>query len=233
MKSAEISNGCLVPDEILSEVSFHQLFTSFEQTSYISQVLNVSNFQLTMKSILWWARDETRDLTWLMRGKSPTRTWKKDEEESSFSEEESGGEFDPNDSDDDVKKKGFMAKKPPTKRKAPVGRGWVGALKKPMPSSAKMSEYKKIRQGNITERESILQELIADFDNFKKDSGIGAAKKAPPEKRKRVEYDSDDEGGFHGNKARVEGFRKSVRLSEEQPRDVGGEAWDLQQLQGK
>ena len=196
-------------------------------------MLNVSNFQLTMKSILWWARDETRDLTWLMRGKSPTRTWKKDEEESSFSEEESGGEFDPNDSDEDVKKKGFMAKKPPTKRKAPVGRGWVEALKKPMPSSAKMSEYKKIRQGNITERESILQELIADFDNFKKDSGIGAAKKAPPEKRKGVEYDSDDEGGFHGNKARMEGFGKSARLSEEQPRDVGGEAWDLQQLQGK
>ena len=82
-----------------------------------------------------------------------------------------------------------------------------------MPSSAKMSEYEKIRQGNITERESMLQELNAEFNSFKKDSGIGAAKKAPPEKRKRVEYDSDDEGGFHRNNAKVEGFRKSVRLS--------------------
>ena len=142
----------------------------------------------------------------------------KDEEESSFSE--SGGEFDPNDSDDDVKEKGFVAKKPPTKRKAPVGRGWVRALKKPMPSSGKMSEYEKNRQGNITERESMLQESIADFDSFKKDSGIGAAKKAPPKKRKRVEYDSDDEGGFRGGKVKVEGSRKSARLSAA-PEDKG------------
>ena len=48
-----------------------------------------------------------------------------------------------------------------------------------------------------------------------------------------MEYDIDDEGGFNGNKARVEGFRTFVRLSEKQPPDVTGEAWDLQQLQGK
>ena len=160
-------------------------------------------------------------------------TDEEEEEESSSSEEESDDEFDPNDSDDEVHKKGFMAKKAPPKRKAPAGRGRGGAQKMPTALTGELSEYEKIRQGNIAEREAMLQALMADFDSFKKDSGIGAAKKAPPKKRKRVDYDSDDEGGFHRNNARVEGFRKSVRLSELQPPDVGGEAWDLQQLQGK
>merc|ERR1712107_39267 len=66
----------------------------------------------------------------------------------------------------------------------------------------------------------MLQALMADLDNFKKDSGIGAAKKAPPKKRKRVENDSDDEGGFRGSKVRVEGSRKSARLSAA-PEDKG------------
>merc|ERR1719370_2487260 len=83
-----------------------------------------------------------------------------------------------------------------------------------------LSEYEKIRQGNIAEREAMLQALMADFDSFKKDSGIGAAKKAPPKKRKRVEYDSDDEGGFRGRKVKVEGSRKSARLSAA-PEDKG------------
>merc|ERR1719245_2142056 len=66
----------------------------------------------------------------------------------------------------------------------------------------------------------MLQALMADFDNFKKDSGIGAAKKAPPKKRKRVDYDSDDEGGCRGGKVKVEGSRKSARLSAA-PEDKG------------
>merc|ERR1719334_2648497 len=66
----------------------------------------------------------------------------------------------------------------------------------------------------------MLQALMADFDSFKKDSGIGAAKKAPPKKRKRGEHDSDDEGGFRGSKVRVEGSRKSARLSAA-PEDKG------------
>ena len=120
-------------------------------------------------------------------------------------DEESDDEFDPSDSseDDDVKKKGFMAKKAAPKRKAPTGRGRGGALKMPTALTGGLSEYEKIRQGNIAEREEMLQELIADFGSFKKDSGIGAAKKAPLNKRNRVENDSDDE---------VQGSRKSVRI---------------------
>merc|ERR1719422_2802539 len=147
-------------------------------------------------------------------------TDEEEEEESSSSEEESDDEFDPNDSDDDIKKKGFMAKKAPPKRKAPAGRGRGGAQKMPTALTGELSEYEKIRQGNIAEREAMLQALMADFDSFKKDSGIGAAKKAPPKKRKRVEYDSDDEGGFRGGKVKVEGSRKSARLSAA-PEDKG------------
>ena len=147
-------------------------------------------------------------------------TDEEEEEESSSSEEESDDEFDPNDSDDDVKKKGFMAKKAPPKRKAPAGRGRGGALKMPTALTGELSEYEKIREGNIAEREAMLQALMADFDSFKKDSGIGAAKKAPPKKRRRVEYDSDNEGGFRGGKVKVEGSRKSARLSAA-PEDKG------------
>ena len=113
-----------------------------------------------------------------------------EEEESSSSEEESDDGFDPNDSDDDVKKKGFMAKKAPPKRKVPTGRGRGGALKMPTAMTGELSEYEKIRQGNIVEREAMLQTLIADFD-------------------------SGDEGEIRGTKVRVEGSRKSVRIPEE------------------
>ena len=135
-------------------------------------------------------------------------------EESLSSEEESDDEFDPNDSDsdDDAKKRGFLAKKVPPKSKTPAGRGRGETLKTPMALTANMSEYEKIRQGNIAEREEMLRELIADFDSFKKDSGIGVAKKAPLKKSNRVENDSDDEAEIHEKKAKVEGSRKSVRI---------------------
>ena len=134
------------------------------------------------------------------------------EEESLSSKDESDDEFDPNDSDDDALKRGFLAKKVPPKSKTPAGRGRGETLETPMALTANMSEYEKIRQGNIAEREEMLQELIADFDSFKKDSGIGAAKKAPLKKRNRVENDSDDEAEIHVKKAKVEGSRKSVRI---------------------
>ena len=132
-------------------------------------------------------------------------------------DEESDDVFDLSDSseDDDVKKKGLLAKKAAPKRKAPTGRGRGGALKMPTALTGGLSEYEKIRQGNIAEREAMLQTLIADFDSYKKDLGIGAAKKAPPKKRKRLECDSGDEGELRGTKVRLEGSRKSVRIPEE------------------
>merc|ERR1712130_739523 len=152
-----------------------------------------------------------------------------EQESSSSSSEESDDEFDPNDSDDDVKKKGFMAKKAPPKRKAPAGRG-RGASKMPTALTSEMSAYEKIREGNIAEREAMLAALMADFSDFKKESGIGVAKKAPPKKRKRVEYDSDDEGGFRSS-VRVEGSRKSARLSAA-PEDKGKMGSDITYKEG-
>ena len=134
------------------------------------------------------------------------------EEESLSSKDESDDEFDPNDSDDDALKRGFLAKKVPPKSKTPAGRGRGETLKTQMALTANMSEYEKIRQRNIAEREEMLQELIADFDSFKKDSRIGVAKKAPLKKSNRVENDSDDEAEIHVKKAKVEGSRKSVRI---------------------
>merc|ERR1712062_640233 len=90
----------------------------------------------------------------------------------------------------------------------------------PTALTGELSEYEKIRQGNIAEREAMLQALMADFDSFKKDSGIGAAKKARPKKKRKRVDDSDDEGGFRGSKVKVEGSRKSARLSAA-PEDKG------------
>merc|ERR1719209_1225820 len=75
----------------------------------------------------------------------------------------------------------------------------------PTALTGELSEYEKIRQGNIAEREEMLQELIADFVSFKKDSGIGAAKKAPLKKRKKMENGSDDEAEIRVKKAKVGG----------------------------
>ena len=141
-------------------------------------------------------------------------SYEKDDEEE-WCSIESDDEFDPTDSDDDIKKKSFMAKKAAPKRKVPTGRGRGGALKMPTALTGGLSEYEKIRQGNIAEREAMLQDLMADFDSFKKDLGIGAAKKTPPKKRKRLECDSGDEGEIRGTNVRVEGTRKSDRIPEE------------------
>ena len=69
----------------------------------------------------------------------------------------------------------------------------------PTALASEKSDYEKIREENIAEREEMLSALKADFADFKNDSGIAAAKKAPPKKKKRV-----DAGGFQ---------RKSARLS--------------------
>ena len=138
------------------------------------------------------------------------------EEESLSSNEESDDEFDPNDSDDYAKRSGFIAKKVPPKSKTPTGRGRGETLKTPMALTANMSEYEKIRQGNIAEREEMLRELIADFSSFKKDTGIRAAKKAPLKKRKKVDNGSDNEAEIRVKKAKAVGSRRSAGIPGEE-----------------
>ena len=38
---------------------------------------------------------------------------------------------------------------------------------------SELSDYEKVRQDNIKERQDMLAALMADFVDFKKDSGIG------------------------------------------------------------
>jgi len=117
---------------------------------------------------------------------------------------------------------GAKKKAAPKKAASARGRKPAGAMVMPTALKSELSEYEKIREGNIKEREAMLRALMDDMDSFKKDSGIGQTKKAPVKKRKRVEYDSDGEEieGSFTSKVRVEGSRKSTRLSL-QPEDKG------------
>ena len=73
------------------------------------------------------------------------------------------------------------------------------------------SEYEKIREGNIAEREAMESALKADFADFKKDSGIAVSRKA--KKKKRIEYDSrGDEAGFQRKSARLSGTPEDKEL---------------------
>jgi hypothetical protein len=95
----------------------------------------------------------------------------------------------------------------------------VVAPKKPRPArkmptalADELSEYEKIREGNIKEREAMMADLMADFNTYKKDAGIGPAARKPAKKRKRVETE-DDDGDMKFAGVRVAGSRKSARLS--------------------
>ena len=85
-----------------------------------------------------------------------------------------------------------------------------------------LSEYEKIRQENIDEREEMLKALMADFADFKTQSGLGAkassGSSSGGQKRKRKE------------KIELPGEqRKSARLSQkpEDKEKLGSERWDV------
>ena len=83
-----------------------------------------------------------------------------------------------------------------------------------------LSEYEKIRQENIKEREAMLKALMADFADFKTQSGLGGGAKpnSGGQKRKRKE------------KIELPGEqRKSARLSQkpEDKEKLGSERWDV------
>ena len=54
VKCVKSLNGCRVTDEILRQVSFHNLLLHFQVT--FLQVPNVNNFRLTLRSIKLWAK---------------------------------------------------------------------------------------------------------------------------------------------------------------------------------
>ena len=123
------------------------------------------------------------------------------------------------DSDDGFQK----AAKKPAKKKA---RGKKSNLKKsanqpifiPGALASEISEYEKIRDENIKEREDMLKALMADMEDFKAQCGIGQQKKGNNEKRKRKEKIS-----LPGEQ------RKSARLSQkpEDKEKLGSDKWDV------
>ena len=136
----------------------------------------------------------------------------------SSEEEEEESDWD-GDSDDGFKK---AAKKPAKKTKKQLKT--KAALNAPitmpeLPGAMKseLSQYDKIRENNIKERQDMLAALMADFADFKSASGIGA-KSGGGQKRKRKERVVDP-----GE------LRKSSRLSQkpEDKEKLGSEKWNV------
>jgi len=136
----------------------------------------------------------------------------------SSEDEEEESDWD-GDSDDGFKK---AAKKPakPTKKQKKMKAALNVPFELPGAMKSELSEYEKLRQDNIKERQDMLAALMADFADFKKDSGIGV-KTGPGagQKRKRKE------------KIEIPGeLRKSSRLSqkpEDKEQKLGSERWNV------
>lgn len=132
------------------------------------------------------------------------------------SEEEEESDWD-GDSDDGFKK---AAKKPVKKSKKLQKK--AAALNAPivMPGALKgeLSEYEKVRAGNIKDRQEMLAALMADFADFKKDSGIGGQKTGGVKKirKEKIQYNPDQ-------------LRRSTRQSikPEDKEKLGSERWDV------
>lgn len=149
-----------------------------------------------------------------------------EKEESSSSEEESESDWD-GDSDDGFKK---AAKKPAPKKKKVIRAR--AALNQPIiiPGAMKseLSAYEKIREDNIKERQDMLAALMADFQDYKTDMGIGAKKPAQPKRKRRLD---DDGSAFRSSAGLPTERRKSARLAE-QPEggsaQLGSQTWDVE-----
>jgi len=149
-----------------------------------------------------------------------------DKESSSEEEEESDWE---GDSDDGFQK---AAKKPaPKKLKGKAARDRA-ALNKPVviPGAMKseLSAYEKIREDNINERQALLAALMADFAEYKADTGITSEAKKPQKRKRRLD---DDGSAFRSSAGLPTERRKSARLAEQPEggeKPLGSQVWDAE-----
>jgi len=155
-------------------------------------------------------------------GKDDAGDSESEEEKESSSEEESESDWD-GDSDDGFKK----AAKKPVKKKTKAAKARA-VLNQPIviPGAMKseLSAYEKIREDNINERQAMLAALMADFQEFKKDTGI--VKNNPAPKRKRKFEDSE---AFRASGGLPTERRKSARLAEQpegEEKKLGSQIWD-------
>ena len=132
-----------------------------------------------------------------------------------LSSDESESDWDGDSDDGFTKKQVKKTKRKKANQKKSINQPMIlpGALK------SEMSEYEKIRDENIKEREEMLKALMADWNDFKTQGGAGQEKKTGGVKRKRKE--------------RIEmpgEQRRSSRLSQkpEDKEKLGSEKWDVE-----
>ena len=144
-----------------------------------------------------------------------------EEDLKSSSEEEEGSEsdWDGNSDDDAFKRKPSRPKIKKSKARAQMNKPILvpGAMK------SELSDYELIREQNILERNEMLAALMADFQEFKNDTGLTSSKK--PQKKKR-KFDE----AFRSSADMPSERRKSSRLAERpegetEPR-YGSEVWE-------
>merc|ERR1712106_375918 len=131
-----------------------------------------------------------------------------------YSDDDSGDDWDGDDSDDGFEK---AAKKPLPTKKATKGR--AAALAKNVPIipgalKSEMSAYEKVRDDNIKERQAMLAALMADFSDFKAESGLGSKSKGQPKKKRRLDGD-----GNYGSGVQLSGERRSSTRLSKKPED--------------
>jgi len=151
---------------------------------------------------------------------------KDESDKESSSEEESESDWE-GDSDDGFQK---AAKKPaPKKLKGKAARERA-ALNKPVviPGAMKseLSAYEKIREDNINERQALLAALMADFAEYKADTGITNEAKKPQKRKRRLD---DDGSAFRSSAGLPSERRKSARLAEQPEggeKPLGSQVWD-------
>lgn len=151
-----------------------------------------------------------------------------EEDKSSSSEDEPESESDWDGDSDDGFKKAAKQPKPKakmTKKQAQTKAALNAPIIIPGAMKTELSEYEKLRDDNIKARQEMLAALMADFNDFKKDTGIKPKAERPLVKKKRTFDDA-----FRCGVGMPTERRKSARLADKpedgaEPR-LGSETWD-------
>ena len=135
----------------------------------------------------------------------------------SSDEDEESDDWD-GDSDDGFKKAAKKPVKRMTKKQAKTKAALNAPLLIPGALKSELSEYEKMRENNIKERQSMLAALMADMADFKKDVGLGPKSSGAGQKRKKREIN-----------VQPGELRKSSRLSQkpEDKEKLGSEKWNV------
>jgi len=142
-----------------------------------------------------------------------------DDSDSESSDDDDDDDWNGSDDDDAFKKK-----KPAARARKPVAKrgGKMAGLPMIVPGAMKseLSEYEKIRENNIKEREAMLMALMKDFDTYKQDNGLVKSAQRPVKRRK-----TGEDGAFRTTARAPLTRRKSSRLTEGEKEQEGLIEW--------